>query len=102
MERMTINGKEYQVEKLNVKATAYAGWQRTFIGTWATVNKTIAVDRNIIPLGTKVYIPQFGIIFTAEDTGSAIKGNKIDIFMATYKQAMQWGIRDIEIFVIKE
>ena len=101
MERMTINGKEYTVQKLNVKATAFTGRQRTYVGTWATVNKTIAVDPKVIPLGSKVYIPQFGIMFIAEDTGSAIKGNKIDIFMATYNQAKQWGIKDLVIYVIK-
>lgn len=101
MEKMTINGKECIVQKLNVKATAFTGRQRTYVGTWATVNKTIAVDPKVIPLGSKVYIPQFGIVFTAEDTGSAIKGNKIDIFMKNYNTCIQWGIRDIEIYLIK-
>lgn len=101
MSMMTINGKEYKGRKLDVKATAYCGRQRTYIGTWATVSKTIAVDPKIIPLGSKIYIPQFNTIFIAEDTGGSIKGNKIDIFMSDYKTCMQWGIKNITIYVLE-
>ncbi len=101
MSMTTINGKEYKCKKLDVKATAYCGRQRTYIGTWATVNKTIAVDPKIIPLGSKIYIPQFNAIFIAEDTGGAVKGNKIDIFMSDYKTCMQWGIKNITIYVLE-
>ena len=100
-ETININGKEYKGRKLNVKAMAYCGRQKTATGGWATVNRTIAVDPNVIPLGSKVYIPQFNIIFVAEDTGSAIKNNKIDIFMNTYKECIQWGIKNILIFVLE-
>ncbi|SCH66765.1 MULTISPECIES: 3D domain-containing protein [unclassified Romboutsia] len=84
---------------ITVKATAYAGDTITSTGTtpkWGT----IAVDPNVIPYGTKVYIPEFDMIFIAEDTGSAIKGNRIDIFMYTEDNCNQWGVRNIEIYII--
>ena len=65
---------------MSVVATAYTGDGITSTGTkpkWGT----IAVDPSVIPYGTKVYIPQFGQTFIAEDCGGAIKGNKIDIYI---------------------
>ncbi|MED4728333.1 3D domain-containing protein [Aneurinibacillus migulanus] len=54
----------------------------TASGTTATSNRTIAVDRNVIPLGSVVTIDGYSGVFVAEDTGSAIKGNDIDMFYA--------------------
>lgn len=95
------SSKETSVEytQMNVKATAYAGDTITSTGTtpkWGT----IAVDPEVIPYGTKVYIPEFDKVFIAEDTGSAIKGNKIDIFMDTEAHCNEWGVRDIEIYIL--
>ena len=59
------------------------------------------VDPNVIPFGTKVYIPQFDKVFIAEDTGGAIKGNKIDIFMENSDDAINWGRRNIDIYILK-
>ena len=61
---------------------------------------TIAVDPKVIPYGTKVYIPQFDRVFVANNTGGAIKGNKIDIFMNTKSECYNWGRRTIEIHVL--
>lgn len=102
MERMTINGKEYQGRKLQVVSTAYCGSQKTATGTWAKVRHTIAVDPKVIPYGSKIYIPELNFVGVAEDCGSAIKQNKVDIFMGSYREAMNWGIRNITIFVIEE
>ena len=102
--RDNMRNNNIQGRKLHVKATAYTsakneGGSLTYLGTkcrWGV----IAVDKNVIPLGSTVYIPQFNMYFKAEDTGSSIKGNKIDIWMPSYKQAMDWGIRNIDIIVI--
>lgn len=86
-------------KKMTVVATAYTGDTITSTGTtpkWGT----IAVDPNIIPYGTRVYIPQFGMTFTAEDTGSAIKGNKIDIFMNDDSKVENWGRKTIDIYIV--
>lgn len=93
----TMSTADYK--QMNVKATAYAGDTITSTGTtpkWGT----IAVDPKIIPYGTKVYIPQFDMVFIAEDTGSAIKGNRIDIFMDTEAHCNEWGVRNIDVYVL--
>lgn len=85
---------------MKVEATAYAGDTITSTGTvpkWGT----IAVDPTVIPYGTKVYIPKFDMVFTAEDTGSAIKGNKIDIFMNSEAECVKFGRQNIEIKILK-
>lgn len=85
---------------LSVVATAYTGHSVTATGTtprWGT----IAVDPSIIPYGTKVYIPQFDKTFIAEDCGSAIKGNKIDIYMNDESSVYSWGRKTIDIYIVK-
>ncbi|MDK2600563.1 3D domain-containing protein [Bacillus stercoris] len=52
--------------------------------------KVVAVDPNVIPLGTKVYVPGYGYAVAA-DTGGAINGNKMDLHFATEEQANNWG-----------
>ena len=100
-----MDNKNIKGRQMKVKATAYTGspaegGDMTYLGTKCREGYTIAVDPKVIPLGTKVYIPQFNKIFVAEDTGSAIKGKKIDIFMNSYKEAMKWGIREIDIIIL--
>lgn len=56
----------------------------------------IAVDPDIIPLGTRVEIKDMGV-FTAEDSGGKIKGNRIDIYFETKSQAKKFGRRVIWI-----
>ena len=82
-----------------VSATAYSGDGITATGTkpkWGT----IAVDPDVIPYGTRVYIPRFGKTFIAEDCGGGIKGNKIDIFMNSDSQCNSWGVRNISIQIL--
>ncbi len=61
----------------------------TATGTVATQGRTIAVDPEIIPYGTKVMID--GHEYVAEDTGGAIRGNKIDIYVADHQEALSRG-----------
>lgn len=70
----------------------------TFSGTKPTANRTIAVDPNIIPIGSKVMIDN--IIYVAEDTGSGIKGNDIDIFFDRHSDAENFGVQDKEVFLV--
>lgn len=62
---------------------------------------TIAVDPRVIPMGSKVYIEGYGYAIAA-DTGSAIKGNIIDVFFNTEAQALNWGRRNVTIRIINE
>ncbi|WP_025162793.1 SH3 domain-containing protein [Paraclostridium bifermentans] len=85
---------------MSIEATAYAGDTITSTGTtpkWGT----IAVDPTVIPYGTKVYIPKFDMVFTAEDCGSAIKGKRIDIFMNSEAECVKFGRQNMEIKILK-
>lgn len=63
---------------------------------------TIAADLKIFPLGTILYIPNYGYGVVA-DKGSAIKGNKIDLYFDTTKQVFkEWGKKEVEIQVIRK
>ena len=62
--------------------------------------KVIAVDPSVIPLGSKVYVEGYGYA-VASDTGSAIKGNKIDVFVPSKSAAYQWGNKRVKIRVLK-
>lgn len=62
---------------------------------------TIAADPKVFPLGSILYIPDYGYGIVA-DTGSAIKGEKIDLYFATTKQVYsEWGKKDVEVQLIK-
>ncbi len=58
-----------------------------------------AVDPDVIPLGTRLYIPGYGEALAA-DTGGAIIGNKIDLCMEDYGECMEFGRRDITVYVL--
>lgn len=90
-----IDGYKYT----KVVATAYSSGTITSTGTvpkWGV----IAVDPRVIPYGSKVYIPKFNMIFSAQDCGGAIKGNRIDIFMNSESQCRNWGRRTIDIYIL--
>ena len=61
--------------------------------------KVIAVDPNVIPLGSKVYVEGYGEA-TAADTGGAIKGNKIDVHVPSKSQAKNWGVKSVKVKVL--
>jgi 3D (Asp-Asp-Asp) domain-containing protein len=92
----------------NFKISAYCHCARccgksdgiTATGTKATANRTIAVDPRSIPLGSKVIID--GQTYIAEDTGGAIKGNKIDMYFATHQEALNWGIQYKDVQLITQ
>ena len=59
----------------------------------------IAVDPDVIPLGTKIEIKNMGF-FTAEDTGGKIKGNRIDIYFDSKKEAEEFGKKGVWVKII--
>ncbi|MDE6435704.1 MAG: 3D domain-containing protein [Lachnospiraceae bacterium] len=75
----------------------YSGGNRTASGTVPTTNRTLAVDTNEIPFGTRLVIN--GQVYVAEDRGGAIKGKRIDMFFYTHKEALRWGRRTMEVFL---
>jgi peptidoglycan DL-endopeptidase CwlO len=82
---------------LTVVATAYSGAGSTATGL-PTGPGIVAVDPTVIPLGTHLTIPGYGE-GVAADTGSAIKGARIDVWVPTEAQAEQWGIQTVTIYL---
>ena len=69
----------------------------TASGTHATAGRTIAAPKTFA-FGTKVVID--GVTYTVEDRGGAIQGNRIDIYMDTHAEALQWGVRYVQVDVL--
>ncbi|GAB2676272.1 3D domain-containing protein [Paenibacillus thermoaerophilus] len=66
------------------------------------VYSTVAADPKVFPIGTELYIPGYGYGIVA-DTGSAIKGRKIDLYFDTKKDVYkQWGKRTVRVLVLAE
>ncbi|MNI67931.1 Cell wall-binding protein YocH precursor [compost metagenome] len=72
---------------------------RTASGTRVTEGRTIAVDPDVIPIGWWVYIEGLGFR-RAEDTGGAIKGNKIDVYYDSLSHALNFGRKTRTVYVI--
>lgn len=100
-------GSEASGKEMTVTATAYTAYCNGCSGVTATGidlrsnpgMKVIAVDPSVIPLGSKVYVEGYGTAI-AGDTGGAIKGNKIDIFMPDKSAATQFGRKTVKIKVL--
>ncbi|MED3662449.1 ubiquitin-like domain-containing protein [Ureibacillus sp. FSL K6-8385] len=100
-------GKNARGKEFYVIATAYTPSCNGCSGTSATgINlrgnpnlKLIAVDPNVIPLGSKVWVEGYGYAI-AGDTGGAIKGNKIDVLVQTKEEANRWGRKTVRIKVL--
>ncbi len=86
-----------------MEATAYTGDTTTATGVTPVRNpnglSTIAVDPSIIPLGSKVYIPGYGEAIAA-DTGGAIKGHKIDLFLNSENECINWGRQNVTLYIL--
>jgi uncharacterized protein YabE (DUF348 family) len=96
-------GQEYYVASTAYTANCNgcSGVTATGINLHQNPNvKVIAVDPNVIPLGTKVYVEGYGYAVAA-DTGSAVKGHKIDVFFPTKSAAYRWGLRNVKIKILK-
>ncbi len=62
---------------------------------------TIAADLNVYPIGTIMFIPDYGYGVVA-DKGSAITGNKIDLYYETVEDVYaQWGKKEVDVYIIK-
>ena len=92
--------------RLVVEATAYTASLAecgktdgiTASGTHVKEGRTIAVDPDVIPLGSKVFIPGRGV-FVAEDTGGAIRGNRVDLYLDSVAEAKSFGRQQLIIYV---
>ena len=106
------NNAQSAKRELTVVATAYTadpsengtygGRVLTAMGHDLTANpnmRIIAVDPKVIPLGSKVWVEGYGEAI-AGDTGSAIKGNRIDVLMGSKSKAMKWGRQTVKVKIL--
>ena len=76
----------------------------TYSGVKATPGVTVAVDTSIIPLGSDVLVDYGdGIInyYRADDTGSAIKGNELDLCVSSHQDAINLGVRTATVYWVE-
>jgi uncharacterized protein YabE (DUF348 family) len=94
---------------IKVKSTAYSPTGGRTTAYTATGRKavrnpegysTIAVDPTVIPYGTKLFVQGYGFAIAA-DCGSAIKGNFIDVFFDTKREALNWAVKYVNLYILK-
>ena len=91
---------EHISSAISGQATAYTHTgNATFTGVMPMVGM-IAVDPRVIPLNSYVYVPGLGKL-KATDTGGVIKGNIIDVFMDTRQECINFGRKNITIYLLK-
>lgn len=90
---------------LTVEATAYSGGGKTALGT-AVGEGTVAVDPDVIPLGSRLYITAedgsswvYGYA-VAEDTGGSIQGERVDLFFYSESDCQAFGRRTAKVYVL--
>lgn len=114
----TDNASESQVSRsssaigrsgtvLTMTATAYDAsyecnypyyGQPSFIGL-PLARGIVAVDPNVIPMGTRLYVEGYGEAIAA-DQGGAIKGNRIDLFFESHQDALDYGIKTVKVTIL--
>jgi len=90
--------KVRQVMTMVATAYTYTG-DPTATGVWPYVGG-VAVDPQVIPLGSRLYIEGYGPA-VAVDTGGLIKGNRVDVFFETAEECFQWGKRQVKVYLLE-
>ena len=110
---LVLKNEELSAQYINAKNTEVREYLGKFTLTYYCIsgitasgnptieNITVAVDPNVIPLHTPLYIDGLGVRI-AHDTGGVIKGNKIDVYVKDYETAIQNGVtKDVDVWLIK-
>ena len=97
----TIDGYTYS-SKMTMNASAYTIENNSGVTAIGMPVKhgVVAVDPNVIPLGTHLYIPGYGEAIAA-DTGGSIKGNTIDLYFETLSEALAFGTKNIDVYILE-
>jgi 3D (Asp-Asp-Asp) domain-containing protein len=98
--------REAKRETQRMLVTAYdAGPKVKEMGVTSSGKKakkgTIAADVRLFPYGTQMYVPDYGW-GEAQDMGSAIRGNHVDVFFPKEKDAIAWGRKYLDVTVIRQ
>ena len=100
---ISTNAGSNYLSTFSMTATAYTGGSFTAMGLKPVRDpnglSTISVDPSVIPLGSKVYVEGYGYAI-ASDTGGAIKGNKIDLYMNSLQECYSFGRRTVILHII--
>jgi len=94
---MTITAYDLSVESCG-KSPDDPAYGITYSGEYVKEGY-VAVDPNVIPIDTRVYIEGYGLAI-AKDTGGAIKGNRMDIFMPDYDDCIKWGKKIKNVYIL--
>lgn len=97
------NGIPHYLSAISMLTTAYTRYDEgctdyTYRGTYLR-RGLCAVDPNVIPFGTRLYVPGYGEAI-ADDIGGAIQGNHIDLAMDSLDEAFEWGSKNITVYVL--
>ncbi len=101
----TITSVSRSGQNLNFREARYmTASAYTYTGSRTATGKTpavgmVAVDPRVIPLGTRLYVEGYGYA-VASDTGGAIKGDRLDLFMEQHLQCVNWGRRTVKVYVL--
>lgn len=76
------------------------GYSLTYSGTVPQANHTIAADLDIFPIGTRLVID--GVVYTVEDMGGGINGNRLDIYFASHEDALAFGLQTIDVYAPRQ
>lgn len=87
-----------EAKYMEASAYTYTGY-RTATGKTPAVGM-VAVDPSVIPMGSRLYIEGYGFAHAA-DTGGAIKGNRLDLFMEDRSQCLSWGRRTVKVYLLQ-
>lgn len=103
-EFVTINGKTYQAKKVTMRCTAYTSAPNEG-GAYAYNGQKlrdgmVAADLKLYPIGTKIFIPKLNKVFTVTDTGSAIRNQRLDIWMNSKQKALNWGVQTLDVYIL--
>jgi 3D (Asp-Asp-Asp) domain-containing protein len=97
------------VRKVSVKTTAYSNdrysinvpaWRDGITATGAVARKGLAAsDWGVFPPGTRIYVPGYGEA-VVQDKGGKVRGYHLDLFMDTRREAIEWGVKKLDVYVI--
>lgn len=101
LQTISRGGQELRFTRsLDMVATAYTYTGRNTASGVPPRVGGVAVDTSVIPMGTRMYVEGYGYA-VALDRGSAIKGNKIDVFLETHAEARQWGVKRVKVYILE-
>lgn len=97
--------KAATANELICSATAYTASSGSLTASGRVVERnqngisTVSVDKNVIPFGTYLYIEGYGYAVAA-DTGSAVKGNEVDVYFGSSSECYNWGRQTVKVTVL--